>query len=346
MRERRPVAPEGFDPNASIKALAVLGNGEPSGRSTRSSLLWGLLWCSIGSACVPLAPIAANVLVAFGMVVAARDRGVKEQALVLCVSLAAGCSVSYALFGAFDIPSTVVAVLCAFAVAQIYVARKLNAGSLLAIAGVAALAMACQDFLAASKEGMTIAEVINQMVSGMVDTSSGSLDISTTTALIEARNLMVSYWPTLYAATGLALTVFSLMGAFLALVTSRVERPASVVANYDVPLVVPMAFAFGVAAELSSAHLPAGADVAALAGANVVMISRIALAQQGISVLVWWLRERRVGLAVRTALVFAALWLEMSLALVSLVGLLDVMINFRRLPRRRPNLVVRPMQER
>ena len=84
----------------------MLGNDEPSGRSTRSSLLWGLLWCFIGSACVPLAPIAANVLVAFGMVVATWERGVKEQVLVLCVSLAAGCSVSYALFGAFDIPSS------------------------------------------------------------------------------------------------------------------------------------------------------------------------------------------------------------------------------------------------
>lgn len=347
MHDKRPVAPEGFTPSAtSSNELAVVGQNDPLGGSGRSSLAWGLLWCSLGSACLTLAPLVANVLVAFGMVVAAWDRGLREQLLVLLVSLGVGCGTSFALFGPYDLPSVAISVLCAFAVARTYATDKLRAGSLLATAGSAALAMASVDLVLTRQTGTTITEVINEMVSSVIETSEVSLDISTTSALIETRNMLVGYWPTLYVATGLAMAAFALMGSYLALRSMHAKLPHSFVATYDVPLVVPVLFAIGAVIELASSHLPSGADVAAMVGANVVLVCRLALVQQGLSVLQWFARIRGLRVATRILLVLVALWLETPLALTSMLGLFDVLVNLRHLVRQRPSVDIRPMQER
>lgn len=347
MNAKRPVAPEGFEPSTSNK-LAVLGSFPSSpGRSAKRSLIMGLVWCFIGSACLPLAPLVANVLVAFGMVVAMQKRSVRQRGLVLLVPLVAGAASAYLLFGVREIPSTLLAVLCSYAVAWLYDVRKLTTGRFLLVTLAVTAVMVGIDVITTTQAGTSIGETFAETVNMVVDDALGaeSVDLDTTAALLEVKDLMMGYWPTIYFATGLGMVICSLVGAFMA-VRSRGERRVGGLSRYDVPLWVSEVFALGIAADLLSTRLPGESATAAIVGANVVLVCRIVLAMQGISVLLWWLRERRRSVASQAVIVMAALWVEMSFALTSMVGLLDTIMNFRHIHRGRPDLVLRPRQER
>ena len=94
MSDRRPVVPEGLD--STTTQLAVREETPQSGKNTTRGLIYGLVWCSVGSALVPMAPVIACVLVAFGAAVVI---GRREQALVLVAGLVAGFLGSFLLFG-------------------------------------------------------------------------------------------------------------------------------------------------------------------------------------------------------------------------------------------------------
>jgi 1-acyl-sn-glycerol-3-phosphate acyltransferase len=108
----------------------------------------------------------------------------------------------------------------------------------------------------------------------------------------------------------------------------------------------PELFALGVAAQLLGPVLPSWQKEVATVGANVVMCCRLVLLQQGLSVLQWWMREHRVPVFTRVFLLLMALWLEMSFALTSIAGILDVIFNLRHIPRRRPQFAPWSARER
>jgi uncharacterized protein YybS (DUF2232 family) len=118
------------------------------------------------------------------------------------------------------------------------------------------------------------------------------------------------------------------------------------IVRFDVPLWVAELFALGVAAQLLGPVLPTWQNEVATIGTNVVMCCRIVLAQQGLSVLQWWMREHRVPVFTKLFLLLVALWLEMSFALTSVAGILDVIFNFRHIPRRRLQIALRSARER
>ena len=341
------MAPEGFESTSTCRQLAVVGEPvRPEGRSRRSSLPWGLLWCSIGSVSIALAPVVANVLVAYGMAVAMWDRGRREQMVVLAAALAMGSAGAILFASVYDIVTVALSVLVAFATVRLCATRRMAAGTLLALAVVTSLVMLGTDLVSTSQAQTTIAEAYTEMVNGAIDANAEALDLDAMSAMLEARDMLAVYWPSLYFACGLAVVVFSLVGARSGIVASGGDVERGAIARFDAPRWVTALFALGVAADMLSARLPFGANTAAFVGANVVVVCRIVLAQQGLSVLIWWLREHRVGLLLRAFLLFAALWLELSVALMSLVGMFDTVFNYRRLPRRGERPVVEPINER
>ncbi|MBP3893904.1 MAG: DUF2232 domain-containing protein [Atopobiaceae bacterium] len=345
MNSKRPVAPEGFDENS--RQIAVwTGEPSPSGRSTRVRLILGLVWCSIGSAFIPLAPVISNVLVAFGMSIVMGGRGRREQVLALLVSLVSGAASTAVLFGAMSVPSTVLSVLCTFALAREYTLDRLSTTGLLLVIAATSLAMIGVDVVSASSQGTSVTELITGVVNEAVEMSVDSLDLDETASLLESRDAMVAYWPTLYFLVGAGTALFSLLGARLAgrIVGSRASE--GFLLRYDVPLWVAELFALGVAIELLGPLVPAWQRETAMVGANVVMITRIALMQQGLSVLTWRMRERHVAGPLRVLATLSALWLELSFALTSIVGLADVVFNFRHLRRNRPSVKIGPTGER
>ena len=345
MSGKRPVAPEGFTQPSTQLVLRDTGQEPSSGRSTRQRLIMGVMWCSLGSAFLPLAPVLANVLVAFGGAVAMAWGSRRERVIVLLCSLTAGCVSSFALIGATDLPMTVVSIVCAFALARAMVLGTLSTGRVVLAAFLATAVMMVADTAITSQQGTSVSELVSTVVNETVEANLGSLDLEGTTALLETRDQLVAYWPVIYFSVGLGLVLCALAGAWLGARSSGVPVQAGMISRFDVPLWVAVLFAAGVAAQLLGPRLPAWQDETTMVGANVVMCARIVLAQQGLSVLQWWMRERRAIPPVRTAVVLMGVWLELSFALTSVLGLLDVGINFRRFERGRADLIPRPTRE-
>ena len=345
MSSKRPVVPEGLDRSRTQLAVRKDDQG-PSDRSTRQSFLLGIIWCAIGSAFLPLASVFSNALIGFGTTMALAGSKRREQMVVLPVALATSVVASLVLFGVYAVPTTVISVLGAYTLAWTIVTGRLRTGVFLLVAIAVGCAGACNDMVITSTQGTSVTELMAQAVDEVVESSMASLDLEGTAAILEARDTVLAYWPTLYFVVGLAKALCALFGSWVGAKASKVAVREGMIAHYDVPLWVGLLFAFGVAVELLGPHLPMWQGVSATLGANVVMCSRIALAQQGLSVLQWWMRERGAARPARIIAVMAALLLETSFALASVVGLVDVAVNFRHLDRKRADLSLRPAGER
>ena len=345
MRSKRPVVPEGL--GASDRQLAVRETSQgPSGGSPRPSRILGLVWCSVGSALVPMVPVLSCVLIAFGMVAIISGGGRREQVMALLVASVAGLGSTYLLLGVYGLPMTALSVLCAFALARELVMGRLSTGGLILEAATISLAMIGIDMVSTSLQGTSITELVTDVVNQAVEMSTESLDLDGVTALLETKESLLALWPTVYFVVGAGIALCSLLGAWLGVKTSGGWVEPGMIARFDVPLWVAELFALGVVADLLGPRLPQWQREVAMVGANVVMCTRFALAQQGISVLLWRLRERGAAWPRRAILAFLALWLEMSFALMSTVGIVDVAVNLRHLRRNRQDLSLWPARER
>ncbi len=264
----------------------------------------------------------------------------------MLVVMTASVTTAYLLLGIMAVPSTMVEVLCAHALACELVAGRLRTNGLLLEVVVLTFSMIGIDMVSASMQDTSITELITTMVNQTVEVAMESVDLEGTAALLETRDSLVAYWPTLYFLVAAGVALCSLLGAWMGAKLSGVSVPAGAIARFDVPLWVAVLFALGVAAELLGPVLPARQTEVAMVGANVVLCARIVLAQQGLSVLQWWMSERKVAWVARTSIVLIAVWLELSFALASVAGLVDVAVNFRGLKRGRPDLVQRSAGER
>ena len=66
---------------------------------------------------------------------------------------------------------------------------------------------------------------------------------------------------------------------------------------------------------------------------NAVMVSRLIFAAQGLAVLSWLFRQKRMGPFAVAFLTLLAIFLELQFYIMTIVGLVDVWRNFRHLPR-------------
>ena len=344
MSDKRPVVPEGFE--TGTRQLALRDETATSGGNVTLGPTLGLVWCSVGSALVPMAPVLACVAVAFGAALLMGGRGRREQVLALVSGLVAGALGSVLLFGVREIPNTELSVICACTMAWAVVSGRLHTGGLIGGAAALTAAMIGMDFVSTSLAGTSITEVITQVVNQAVEMSTSSLDLEGMASVLEAKDSVIAMWPTVYFAVALATVLCSLYGARIGAKRAGVHVEPGMIVRFDVPLWVAELFAVGVAAQLIGSHLPQRQTEVATIGANVVMCCRIVLAQQGLSVLQWWTGEHRLPALSRVFLVLAALWLELSFALASVAGILDVIFNFRHMSRRRDQIAKWPARER
>ncbi len=342
MNGRRPVVPEGFTPDTR-QSKGV--EQPPRAGNPQLRLITGVIWSFLGSTLVVLIPVLSCVFIAFGFAVVMCDGDRRERIITLVAALAAGCVSTSLLLGPYSLPMTVISVLSAYVLALSHTRGSLRTGGFLVVAAAVAVAMIGVDVVSTSLQGTSIGQVFESTIDQALESSWSSLDLDGTTAVLEARDSVVSYWPTLYFVVGLGVALCSLLGAWLATRMRRGRAETSMIARFDVPLWVAELFGLGVAAQLLGPHLPAWQTEVATVGMNVVMCCRIVLVQQGLSVLLWWLHGNQVGKPARAAIALASLLLELSFACTSVLGLLDVAMNFRHLERKRPDLSLRPARD-
>jgi hypothetical protein len=347
MTGKRPVVPEGFTSQA-IQPVVASNGSEPSGGGIQRRAWFGVLWCLVGSIFVPLVPVLANVLVTFGAATAFGCGSRRVRIATPLVAIAASIGLTFLLFGVYGLPMSVVSIACALVLAWLETQGRMSTGSLLFAAVMAALALIGADMASAAAQGTTVTELITTVVNEAVEANIAALDLDldSTMVLLQTRDEMVAYWPTLYFVVALSMVVLSVLGSRVGARIAGLSVQANPLVWYDVPLWVAEVFAVGVVAQVIGPMVAPQATEVVKLGANAVMCMRIALAQQGLSVLHWLVREHKVKPLAGMGLILIAVWLELSFALTSIAGLLDVIFNFRRLERGRPSIVLRFAQKR
>lgn len=331
-----PPRPQGVGDNGvpGVPGKGLVPFGRPSGEGRPAlSASSGLVFCALGGlAAASSLSIAAPALLGFGFVAAS---SVDRRTKVLAAALAG----AFAL--AFSVPSGIAAVavalivcLASLAAAQVISVGRMTPGTACVIVAALAALHLGADAAAAALSGTSLPAVVGGMLDAIQQQlSAASLDVSM--QMREVRALFGVLWPTTYTVVALGEFLFAGAGARLAAsrLGEKVSAPAQMSA-FDLPLWVVVALvvgAAGLAAALTLSEAASGALL--MVTANLVMSLRFAFAAQGLAVLSWLVREKHVNPLVAGLLGVAALYLEMQYFVMTVVGLVDVWVNFRHLAR-------------
>ena len=145
--------------------------------------------------------------------------------------------------------------------------------------------------------------------------------------------VLKALWPFTYVASAGMDALAAGIGSYLMYVrTSGIPRVPAIAA-FDMPMWpvgVLIASILGLSASLSG--FP-GAEVLLSASVTALMSVRFIFAIQGFAVVLTFANRFRFGCLGRTLLLVLSIWLETMFFIVSIVGLIDVWANFRKLTR-------------
>jgi hypothetical protein len=209
------------------------------------------------------------------------------------------------------------------------------AGALLV--GVLTLAGAASDAVLARTQGTTLTASIAKQTALLADEFGKALGASASVELVarirEAAVTMASAWPSSYFEGAVLVTVLAI--AAIAWAARRADRTVNVPAlgRLDLSPHVLWAFVAGVLLVAASYGSFAASKAFGVVGLNLVLCARTLFFLQGISVSAGVLDRTGVGLGGRILALAALAALDALTLVVSLIGLLDFWVNFRRLPR-------------
>lgn len=333
----RPPVPAGATREATgggreRRAIVPAGGGRPERALSAPA---GLFFCALGGAVASSAvSVLAPALVAYGcasVLATSRSAAMRAGCALAALVPALGLSVTE---GPVSTAAALVACLVGLAMAVAARLGRVTSGFAVATCALAALGQMGADAAVAAASGTTLPASVTALVDAYAS-QLGSQGVALAAQADFVRSFMALMWPTAYVIAALGLYLFGLLGTHLA--AARVEEGALRVgrlADYDLPLWVVAVLVVAAAGLAFALTTDGDASRAALVvSANVVMALRFALAVQGLAVLSWFLRGRRVG-PVASALAWGlALYLEMQFVVLSLVGLVDVWANLRHLQR-------------
>jgi hypothetical protein len=115
----------------------------------------------------------------------------------------------------------------------------------------------------------------------------------------------------------------------------NVSLPVGRLSSYDAPRWVGVVFVLSAAAAMAPRYLTNLSPLVGFVGTNVLVAARVALSLQGTALIVWFLERRGFGPFTRALAVMVAVWIEWSFAVVGIVGLVDLLANFRGIGRGR-----------
>lgn len=320
-------ASDGMRPGAGPNLRRVLAN-LPS---------QGLSWAILGGAVSVLSTAPAAALVAFGLSCAAGEGRTRRAFLAFLAALAAASLAA----AAYDLPRLVTALpALASALALVLLADEtgITASRACVLVLVSAAVTLGSSAAVAASQGTSVPASMEAYAASIVAATSGSQSLALREEVGHALFLVRTYWPLAYLASGGLLAAFSKLGRDAWLRGRGIRPRRTPLANFDAPLWVLPAFVVGLALSAASSRLtglPAGIG---LAGRNLLAAARVVLFLQGCAVAVGFLKRRDAGVATQAVAVMVAAWLELSFVIVSAVGAVDLVANFRGLPRRRTSV--------
>lgn len=293
----------------------------------------GALWFALGSFTSFVIPFFGVVIMGYGareLLEARGSRGflfvVAEGIVITAVALFANSGMGMLLVGE---------VLCVLGVVWCMRNHAATLAGICAVIVATALVNIGIEAAVATAAGSSLSQVVDGLLAYMVSVAQDAAGTGIQAELIvrQIAPVLKALWPFTYVASAGMDALAAGIGSYLMYVrTSGIPRVPAIVA-FDMPMWpvgVLIASILGLSASLSG--FP-GAEVLLSVSVTALMSVRFIFAIQGFAVVLTFANRFRFGCLGRTLLLVLSIWLETMFFIVSIVGLIDVWANFRKLTR-------------
>ncbi len=293
----------------------------------------GALWFALGSFTSFVIPFFGVVVMGYGareLLEARGSRGflfaVAEGIVITAVALFANSGMGMLLVGE---------VLCVLGVVWCMRNHAATLAGICAVIVATALVNIGIEAAVATAAGSSLSQVVDGLLAYMVSVAQDAAGTGIQAELIvrQIAPVLKALWPFTYVASAGMDALAAGIGSYLMYVrTSGIPRVPAIVA-FDMPMWpvgVLIASILGLSASLSG--FP-GAEVLLSVSVTALMSVRFIFAIQGFAVVLTFANRFRFGCLGRTLLLVLSIWLETMFFIVSIVGLIDVWANFRKLTR-------------
>lgn len=293
----------------------------------------GALWFALGSFASFVIPFFGVVMMGYGareLLEARGPRGflfaVAEGIVITAVALFANSGMGMLLVGE---------VLCVLGVVWCMRNHAATLAGICAVIVATALVNIGIEAAAATAAGSSLSQVVDGLLAYLVSVAQDAAGTGIQAELIvrQIAPVLKALWPFTYVASAGMDALAAGIGSYLMYVrTSGIPRVPAIAA-FDMPMWpvgVLIASILGLSASLSG--FP-GAEVLLSASVTALMSVRFIFAIQGFAVVLTFANRFRFGCLGRTLLLVLSIWLETMFFIVSIVGLIDVWANFRKLTR-------------
>lgn len=309
----------------------VTPTGAMRGRSPR--MLSGMVWMALGIVAGFMVPFFGVVMMGYGMremVEASGTKGFLIAALEAAI-IAAGASFSNQTYAAM----VAISFVAVAGTVWLMRAQRATVGGVSVLVAVVTLLNIGVEMSFAMMAGTTVSEVYQGMFTAMTD---GALQaagggIQAELMVQQLEPVFMAIWPFVYVVSSLSDVLAASIGSFLMGARTSGMAKMPLLASFDMPLWPVAALALSVLGlGVSAAGFP-GSQLVLTVSATALLSVRIIFALQGFGVVLSLMGRYRLGCFGRTALTVLSIWLETMFFLVSIVGLVDVWANFRKLER-------------
>lgn len=293
----------------------------------------GALWFALGSFTSFVIPFFGVVMMGYGareLLEARGSRGflfaVAEGIVITAVALFANSGMGMLLVGE---------VLCVLGVVWCMRNHAATLAGICAVIVATALVNIGIEAAVATAAGSSLSQVVDGLLAYMVSVAQDAAGTGIQAELIvrQIAPVLKALWPFTYVASAGMDALAAGIGSYLMYVrTSGIPRVPAIVA-FDMPMWpvgVLIASILGLSASLYG--FP-GAEVLLSVSVTALMSVRFIFAIQGFAVVLTFANRFRFGCLGRTLLLVLSIWLETMFFIVSIVGLIDVWANFRKLTR-------------
>ncbi len=316
-----------MDEGQEERSLAPVGNGRP--KKPLSPLLLTIL-VAVGAVLTSTAPFAGTILMAYGVrgfsdTLGNRGFGIATLMVAALV----------AVTGVTSVDLMVAMVPAALSVIGIvWCMRKRHASAtavILTIAAVGCMTLAV-DAVRSALAGTSLQDELLGYVFEALREIAGT-DVQTELTIEQVKPVLSALWPLAYMLSA-AMDAFAAgVGSHLMSVRTSGDARVPNVAKFDAPLWCVGVLALAILGLGASFMDLPFAEVIRTVCVTVLMSIRFVFAAQGLGVASSLLARARLGCVLLVPLIICLIWLETMFLVLSIVGLIDVWVDFRRMRR-------------
>ena len=292
----------------------------------------GIVWCVAAGACAGLSPLIAPLFAGFGFALLAGNRGARESALAsVCLILPA--IATSLLFKATGYEDSVFACIAGIVGADLYLRNKLTPGTACMAVAVLGTVLLVSSELVARAMGTSMATLVDGVLASYQE-AFGATSMDMRLVFEQMRGIVAAIWPTAFYMIAFGGFVLAQLGAFVAAKRQRIDLGIRVpFTQFDLPLWVVALLIVALVLLAFSRALPAFEGIITMVGGTLLGTLRLAFATQGFACLSWFRSTKHLRGIIGLIITVVAAYLEFNLFVLTIVGILDVWVNFRRLPR-------------